>query len=181
MTGTLRLFELVDSKTRTISFSPAVWRAKFALNYKKIPYELVSLTFLEVPTKIPAACSNLTAPTVPALQLEDGQGLLDSLAIAEYLEKNYPDRPLLFGKTPSEKKLQLFYQSYLQDKLHPAIQRLVYQGMYDMQDSENAHYFRTSREKSSGKPYQEIPGDRNENLREIKTNLKIIHLQVHIW
>lgn len=55
MTGTLKLFELVDSKTRTISFSPAVWRAKYALRHKNLPYESVPLTFLEIPVKIPAA------------------------------------------------------------------------------------------------------------------------------
>ncbi|KAG0369794.1 hypothetical protein BC939DRAFT_196589 [Gamsiella multidivaricata] len=175
MTPTLRLFELVDGKTRTISFSPAVWRAKFALNHKKVTYESVPLTFLEIPTAIPSACPNVTAPTVPTLQLESGQGLPDSLAIAEYLEEKYPDRPLLFGKSPSEKNLQRFFESYVQSKIHPAIQRMVFQDMYDMQDAENAHYFRMSREKSSGRPYQEIAGDRNANLRELKENLGLIH------
>ncbi|KAF9179404.1 hypothetical protein BGZ49_005154 [Haplosporangium sp. Z 27] len=52
---------------------------------------------------------------------------------------------------------------------------MVYQGTYDMQEGDNAHYFRTSREKSSGRPYQEIPGDRNENLRELRENLGLIH------
>ncbi|KAF9353952.1 hypothetical protein BGX26_008287 [Mortierella sp. AD094] len=175
MTVSLKLFELVDGKTRTICFSPAVWRAKFALNYKKIAYESVPLTFLEIPAVIPAACPNVVAPTVPTLQLETGQGLPDSLAIAEYLEEKYPDRPLLFGQSLSEKNLQLFFQSYVQSRIHPAIQRMVFQGMYDMQDDDNAHYFRTSREKSSGRPYQEIAGDRNENLRELRENLGLIH------
>lgn len=117
---------------------------------------------------------NVVAPTVPTLGLEDGQGLLDSLAIAEYLDEKYPDRPSIFGN-PSEKKLQLFFQSYVQAKLHPAIQRLVFDGMYDMQDPENAHYFRTSREKTLGMPYDKVAGDRDENLRELKENLGIIH------
>jgi hypothetical protein len=55
MTITLKLFELVDGKTRKISFSPAVWRAKFALNYKKVTYESVHVTFLEIPTVITGA------------------------------------------------------------------------------------------------------------------------------
>lgn len=100
--------------------------------------------------------------------------MVDSLAIAEYLDEKYPDRPSIFGN-PSEKKLQLFFQSYVQAKLHPTIQRLVFNGMYDMQESENAHYFRTSREKTLGMTYDKIPGDRDENLRELKENLGIIH------
>ncbi|KAG0246347.1 hypothetical protein B0O80DRAFT_122810 [Mortierella sp. GBAus27b] len=183
MAAPLRLFELVDSKTRTISFSPAVWRAKYALRRKNLPYETVPVTFLEIPVKIPEACPNVEIPLVPTLQVEDGQGLLDSLKIAEYLEEKYPDRPLIFGASPSEKKLQLFFQSYVQAKLHPAIQRLVFSGMYEMQDSDNALYFRTSREKSLGTPHDKIPGDRNKNLREIKENLGIIRdaLQSSDW
>ncbi|KAK3820905.1 MAG: hypothetical protein JOS17DRAFT_755209 [Linnemannia elongata] len=175
MTITLKLFELVDGKTRKISFSPAVWRAKFALNYKKVTYESVHVTFLEIPTVITGACPNVPAPTVPTLQLENGQGLPDSFAIAEYLEEKYPDRPSLFGATQAEKNLQRFFESYVQSKVHPSIQRMVFQDMYHMQDDDNAHYFRTSREKSSGRPHAEIAGDRSENLRELKENLGLIH------
>lgn len=53
MTIALKLYELVDGKTRAISFSPAVWRAKMALNYKGVTYESLPLTFLEIPTTIP--------------------------------------------------------------------------------------------------------------------------------
>jgi glutathione S-transferase len=118
---------------------------------------------------------NVPAPTVPTLQLENGQGLPDSFAIAEYLEEKYPDRPSLFGATQAEKNLQRFVESYVQSKIHPSIQRMVFQDMYHMQDDDNAHYFRTSREKSSGRPHAEIAGDRNENLRELKESLGLIH------
>ncbi|KAF9329904.1 hypothetical protein BG006_007075, partial [Podila minutissima] len=160
MTITLKLFELVDGKTRQISFSPAVWRAKMALHYKGVTYESLPLTFLDIPKVIPQTCTNIAAPTVPTLVLEDGQGLTDSFAIAEYLEEKYPDRPSLFGANPSEKNLQRFFESYVQSKLHPSIQRMVYEDMYNMQDDDNAHYFRSSREKSSGRPYHLIAGDR---------------------
>ncbi|KAG0258804.1 hypothetical protein BG011_003062 [Mortierella polycephala] len=175
MAITFKLFELVDGKTRSISFSPAVWRAKFALMHKKVPYETVPLTFLELPSAITAACLNIDTPTVPTLQLENGDGLRDSFAIAEYLEEKYPDRPSLFGKSQGEKNLQRFFESYVQSKLHPSIQRMVFQGMYEMQDSENAHYFRSSREKSSGRPHKEIAGDRAANLKELKENLGLVH------
>ncbi|KAF9969844.1 hypothetical protein BGZ73_007619 [Actinomortierella ambigua] len=178
MTIALKLFELVDGETRQISFSPAVWRAKFALHYKNVPYESVPLTFLEIPTTIPSMCKNLSSPTVPTLQLESGEGMIDSYAIAEYLEEKYPDRPSLFGSTASEKHLQRFFESYVQSKLHPAIQRMVYLPMYAMQDDANAHYFRTSREKSSGRTHDHITGNRAENIRELKENLALVHTQL---
>ncbi|KAI8595852.1 hypothetical protein EDD21DRAFT_420237 [Dissophora ornata] len=129
MSPSLKLHELVDGKTRKISFSPAVWRAEFAHNHKKASYESVPLTFVEIPAAILAAC----------------QGLLDSFTIAEYLEEKYPNRPSLFGQSPSEKKLHRFFESY------------------------------TSRENSSGQPHQEIASNPTKNLKELKENLRLIH------
>ncbi|KAF9330001.1 hypothetical protein BG006_007020 [Podila minutissima] len=172
----MKLFELVDGKTRKNFFSPMVWRAKFALNHKNVPYESIALTFTEIPKKIPEACANVTAPTVPTLKLETGEGLQASLAIAEYLERTYPDHPSIFGEDPSEKNLQKFLESYMSSKLHPAFQRLVYIEMYEMQDEENGAYFKSSREKSDGgKTLQELGGDRAANLKEVKENLELIH------
>ncbi|KAF9577875.1 hypothetical protein BGW38_006644, partial [Lunasporangiospora selenospora] len=88
----------------------------------------------------------------------NNEGLRDSYTIAEYLEVKYPDRPSIFG-SPAEKNLQKFFEAYVQNNIHPIIQRLVFQGMYEMQDPENAHYFCSSREKSAGMTSQEISGD----------------------
>ncbi|KAF9360871.1 hypothetical protein BGX26_007288 [Mortierella sp. AD094] len=174
MSPTPKLFEIVDGKTRKVSFSPMVWRAKFALNRKKVAYETVPVTFLEIPVLIPKACPNVTAPTVPTLQIGQDEGLQDSLAIAEYLETTYPDRPSIFGSTPSEKNLQKFFESYVSSRLHPAIQRLVYIEMYNAQDAENGDYFKTSREKG-GKTLEELGGDKAQNYKELKDNLGLIH------
>jgi glutathione S-transferase len=117
---------------------------------------------------------NVTAPTVPTLKIADGEGLQDSLAIAEYVEKNYPKGPSIFGATPSEKHLQLFFDSYVSTRLHPAIQRLVFIEMYEHQDAENAAYFKSSREKG-GKTLEQLGGDRAQNMKELKENLGLIH------
>ncbi|KAF9438360.1 hypothetical protein BGZ76_008390 [Entomortierella beljakovae] len=174
MAPDLKLFEVVDGKTRKTSFSPMVWRSKFALNRKNVQYETVPVTFLEIPVAIPKACPNVKAPTVPTLQIGENQGLQDSLGIAEYLEKTYPDRPTIFGKTTSEKNLQKFFESYVSSRLHPAIQRLVFIEMYEAQDADNASYFKTSREKG-GKTLEELGGDKAQNYKELKENLGLIH------
>ncbi|KAG0218394.1 hypothetical protein BGX33_007536 [Mortierella sp. NVP41] len=160
MTAGLQLFEIVDSKTLKKSFSPMVWRAKLALNHKNVTYETVPVTFLSIPVLIPKVCPNVTAPTVPTLKIADGEGLQDSQAIAEYVERNCPKGPSIFGKEPSEKNLQLFFDSYVSNRLHP--------------DAENAAYFKTSREKS-GKTLEEMAGDKAQNLKELKENLGLIH------
>ncbi|KAF9933352.1 hypothetical protein FBU30_005756 [Linnemannia zychae] len=172
MTVGLQLFEVVDGKTRKKSFSPMVWRAKLALQHKKVNYETVPLTFLDIPVEIPKVCPNVTAPTVPTLKVGDGEGLQDSFAIAEYVERTYPNGPSIFGNE-SEKQLQLFFDSYVSTRLHPVIQRLVYIEMYEDQDAENAAYFKSSREKG-GKTLEQLGGDRTQNLKELKDNLGLI-------
>ncbi|KAF9132528.1 hypothetical protein BGW39_011880 [Mortierella sp. 14UC] len=174
MTVGLQLFEVVDGKTRQKSFSPMVWRAKLALNHKNVPYETVPVTFIDIPVLIPKVCPNVKAPTVPTLKVADSEGLQDSLAIAEYVEKTHPKGPSIFGSNPSEKNLQLFFDSYVSTRLHPVIQRLVYIEMYEDQDAENAAYFKSSREKG-GKTLAELGGDRVQNLKELKDNLGLIH------
>ncbi|CAO3574453.1 unnamed protein product [Mortierella alpina] len=172
MTAGIKLFELVDARHK--SFSPMVWRAKFALDHKKISYETVPVTFLQIPVEIPKACPNVTAPTVPTMQVGNDQGIQDSLAIAEYLEKTYPEAPSIFGKTESEKHLQRFFESYVSNKLQPSIQGLVILNMHKQQDPENAEYFKTSREKG-GKTLEQLAGDRAQNIKDLKDNLGLVH------
>ncbi|KAF9907451.1 hypothetical protein EC991_010915 [Linnemannia zychae] len=174
MTIGLQLFEIVDGKTRQKSFSPMVWRAKLALNHKNVSYETVPVTFIDIPVLIPKLCPNVKAPTVPTLKVADGEGLQDSLAIAEYAENTSPKGPSIFGTNPSEKNLHLFFDSYVSTRLHPAIQRLVYIEMYEDQDAENAAYFKSSREKG-GKTLAELGGDRTQNLNQLKDSLGLIH------
>lgn len=52
---TLKLFERVDGTTCGISFSPAAWRAKFALNCKNVTYDSIPLPLLKIPIQIPKA------------------------------------------------------------------------------------------------------------------------------
>ncbi|KAG9320987.1 hypothetical protein KVV02_007715 [Mortierella alpina] len=172
MTDRLRLFEIVDAEQN--SFSPMVWRAKLALNHKNISHETVPVTFVQIPAEIPKACPNVTAPTVPTMQVGNDHGIQDSLAIAEYLEKTYPDTPSIFGKTESEKNLHRFFESYVSNKLQPAIQGLVILNMYKQQDPQNAEYFKTSREKG-GKTLEQLAGDKNQNIKDLKANLGLIH------
>lgn len=117
----------------------------------------------------------MTAPTVPTLIIAPGEGLQDSLAIAECVERNYPKGPSIFGQTASEKNLQLFFDSYVSTRLHPVIQRLVYIEMYEDQDAENAAYFKSSREKG-GKTLEQLSGDQAQNLKELKDSMKLIHM-----
>src|ERR1700759_5773916 len=90
--GTLKLYELALEDGR--SASPFVWRIRYALAHKGIPYETVYVGFTEIPGLFGGKFK-----TVPIL--EHGSTVLNkSWDIAEYLDRQFPDKPLF--RTPAD-------------------------------------------------------------------------------
>ncbi|KAL9106325.1 MAG: hypothetical protein Q9227_008661 [Pyrenula ochraceoflavens] len=102
-----------------VCFSPAVWRIRLMLNYKKIPYKTVFIEFPDIEPKLkelrllspPTSAeqaSLLTKPpsdihppsgsnkyTVPAIHhLPTNTKMMDSTPIAQFLESTYPTPPV---------------------------------------------------------------------------------------
>src|SRR5271167_4992461 len=95
----LRLYEVALQDGR--SASPFVWRIRYALAHKGIPYETVYVGFTEIP-----ALFGGKFKTVPILQ--HGETVLnESWDIAEYLDREFPGKPLLFN-TPAEHSMVRF-------------------------------------------------------------------------
>jgi glutathione S-transferase len=63
--------------------------------------EVVTLNILKGAHKTPEYLDLAGVPQVPALALDDGTVITESLAICRYLESRYPE-PNLFGRTPEE-------------------------------------------------------------------------------
>ncbi|KAK0878536.1 hypothetical protein LTR87_007669 [Friedmanniomyces endolithicus] len=89
---------------KNVCFSPAVWRIRLMLNYKKIPYRTIFLEFPDIeptlkklgvdPGTIPSGQKN-TFYSVPTIQhLPTNTFLMDSSRIAHFLETTYPDPPV---------------------------------------------------------------------------------------
>ena len=77
--------------------SSASYRVRIALNLKGLPYDIVPVHLLRdggEQLKPDYRALNPDA-LVPALQLDDGAVITQSLAIIEYLEERYPEPPLL--------------------------------------------------------------------------------------
>ncbi len=83
----LRLYELALQDGR--SASPFVWRIRYALAHKGLPYETVKLGFSEIPTAFGGRFK-----TVPILEHGD-TAMAESWDIAEYLDHAFPERPLV--------------------------------------------------------------------------------------
>jgi len=76
------------------SGSPFAWKVWLALEHKAIPYDLKVLSFDKGETRTPAYLKISPRGHVPAI-VDDGYALWESMAILEYLEETYPERPLL--------------------------------------------------------------------------------------
>jgi glutathione S-transferase len=66
--------------------------------------EVVQLNLIKGEHKTPDYLAKAGLPNVPALELDDGTTITESVAICRYLESRYPE-PNLFGRTPEETAL----------------------------------------------------------------------------
>ena len=63
--------------------------------------EIVPLNLIQGDHKTPDYLERAGLPNVPALEMDDGTTITESVAICRYLESRYPE-PNLFGRTPEE-------------------------------------------------------------------------------
>jgi maleylacetoacetate isomerase len=81
-------------KLHTYFRSSCAWRVRIALAWKNVEYESVAVNLLKGEQQDEKFVSVNPLRQVPAL-LIDGHVLSQSLAIMEYLEEKFPDRPIL--------------------------------------------------------------------------------------
>ena len=85
---TITLFDLQFASGCTTS--PYVWRIKYALRHKGFDIDLVPGGFTDIVARTGGRSDRL--PVI----VDGGRWVLDSTVIAEYLDRAYPDRPMLF-------------------------------------------------------------------------------------
>jgi maleylpyruvate isomerase len=75
--------------------SSASWRVRIVLAFKGVAYDQVSLKLLKGEQRAPGYLALNPQGLVPALELDGGEVLTQSLAICEYLDEVVPQPPLL--------------------------------------------------------------------------------------
>ncbi|EEB91464.1 hypothetical protein MPER_10169 [Moniliophthora perniciosa FA553] len=99
MSPLIRFFD-IPSKLRPMSWSPNCWKTRYALNYKKIPYETVWVEYPDIEKTcrdlgaLPTSTKKDGSPqyTLPVIHdLSKNQIVSDSTKIAVYLDAAYPD------------------------------------------------------------------------------------------
>ncbi|MGX7872226.1 glutathione S-transferase family protein [Mesorhizobium sp. ORM6] len=161
---TILLYDLVG-RDEGRPFSPHCWKATMALAHKGLDISTAPTRFLEVP-----AIEGGASKTVPVIR--DGDKIvIDSFAIALYLDEAYPDRPTLFGGDGG-KAMARFIERWSQLTIHPYVTTAAITDLHAMQDTENAVYFRQSREQRLGKKLEEVRASREAGLGNFRVSLE---------
>lgn len=82
-------------KLYTYFRSGASWRVRIGLHWKGLPFESVPMDLRTGVQASPEWLARNPQGLIPALELEDGTLLTQSLAILEWLEETHPQRPFL--------------------------------------------------------------------------------------
>ncbi|MGC4029279.1 MAG: maleylacetoacetate isomerase [Steroidobacteraceae bacterium] len=98
--------------------SSASLRVRIALAWKGIDYERVSVSLAEGAHREDAYRALQPQQLVPALQLDDGRVMVQSLPIIEYLEEQYP-APALLPKDPWQRSYVRAIAQMVACEIHP--------------------------------------------------------------
>ncbi|MBM3395129.1 MAG: glutathione S-transferase family protein [Betaproteobacteria bacterium] len=98
-----------EENTMSLTFyygsgSPFAWRVWLALEHKKIPYEMKTISFSSGELKTPEFLALNPRHKVPVV-VDDGFALYESTAIVEYLEEKFSTGAPLLPSSPSQRAL----------------------------------------------------------------------------
>lgn len=158
-----KLFELVGTDAAR-PFSPYVWRIRMALAHKGLDVECIPWRFSEK-----SAIAPYKAEKVPVL-IDGEKSVVDSWAIANYLEDTYPDRPSLFGGDGGRANAR-FMNAWGDINLIAGIFPLIGLDIISQLDSEDRDYFRVSREARIGKTLEEFVANRDKAVETFRKGL----------
>lgn len=156
----LALYELAGAEEER-RFSPYCWRVRMALRHKGLEFQAIPWRFTE---KDRIAFTG--QGKVPVLT--DGDWVvIDSWAIAEYLDETYADRPSLLGG-PTAKGMARFITDWCDSVLLPAVFRLILADIPPHLHQKDVDYFRTSREQRLGMSLEAFCAERDLHLAEFR-------------
>jgi glutathione S-transferase len=164
----LKLFELVGTDAGR-PFSPYCWRTRMALAHKGLSAETIPWCFTEK-----QAIAPYKSEKVPVL-LDGDNSVVDSWAIANYLEDAYPDRPSLFGGEGGRavsRMINWWGDIAIVNGIFPMIATDIHGHL----KPEDADYFRRTREARIGKPLEEATAGRDKEVEKFRRSLDPLRL-----
>ncbi|KRR22053.1 glutathione S-transferase [Bradyrhizobium lablabi] len=164
---TLKLFELVGIDPSR-PFSPYCWRTRMALAHKGLSAETIPWCFTER-----SAITAHGSEKVPVL-LDGDTAIVDSWAIANYLEDTYPGRPSLFGGEGGRAMARML--NWWGDGVIGAMFPLIIADIPRNLKPEDAAYFRRTREARFGRKLEEIMAGRDQAVDGFRKSLDPLRL-----
>ena len=147
-----------------VRFSPYCWRTRMALAHKELAVETIAWRFTDRD-----AIAFSGQGRVPVIR--DGETVVfDSWAIAQYLERQYPEKPSLFGGPTGEAHAR-FINAWADSVLNPGLIRLVVGDVFAVIAEKDREYFRTSREARFGAPPDQVQSGREQTVVGFRQSL----------
>ena len=115
------------------SGSPFAWRVWLALEHKKIPYEMKTISFSSGELEKPEFLAVNPRRKVPVI-VDDGFALYESTAIVEYLEEKYSSGARLF---PADTQQRALVRRIIQETdlyLNPSMRLMIEEIFFKPQD-----------------------------------------------
>ncbi|KAF8659866.1 hypothetical protein AX16_001750 [Volvariella volvacea WC 439] len=146
----------IPSSHPIIAWSPNAWKIRYALNYKGLPYKT---EWVEYPN-IAAICKRIgAAPTaanrlgqspfysVPVIRdLTSNRVISDSIAIARYLDEQYPDTPKVLRIDEGFGVLQYAFLQAFRNPILSVLMQFCVPKVIHILNPESQAYFRSTRE-----------------------------------
>ena len=155
----ITLYDLQLASGCTIS--PFVWATKYALAHKGFDVDIVPGGFTGILERTGGRSERL-----PAI-VDDGDWVLDSWLIVEYLDRKYPERPMLCGD-PSVKPLTQFLDGWLWTTVITPWFGCYIQDYRDLSLPQDHEYVTRSRENMlGGRKLEEVQAGREDRLPKV--------------
>jgi glutathione S-transferase len=165
---TIRMYDLAAAEENR-RFSPYCWRTKMALAHKGLECETIPWRFTE--KQVIAAHGSERVPVI----IDDGRGVNDSWTIANYLEDTYSERPSLFGGNGGRAAAR-FLNAWADNVINVAIAPIVVMDIFNHIARQDRDYFRSSREQRYGIKLENVCGNREARLTELRKLLEPMRL-----
>jgi glutathione S-transferase len=163
--NTITLYDLQLASGCTIS--PFVWATKYAVAHKGFEMDIVPGGFTGIMERTGGKTERL-----PAI-VDDGEWVLDSWLIAEYLDEKYPDRPTLIGD-PSVKVLTQMVEAWLWQTAIGPWMTCFLKSYRDRSLEVDHEYVTESRERMFGAKIEDIIKGREDRLPQVPPQLELM-------
>jgi len=161
----ITFYDLQLSTGATIS--PFVWATKYALAHKGLEIEIVPGGFTGILDRTGGKSERL-----PAI-IDNGEWVLDSWLIAEYLDRKYPDRPTLIGD-PSVRVLAQFVETWLWQQAISPWMTCFLKSYRDLSLPQDHEYVTSSRERMFGRKIEDIIVGREDRIPTVPPKLELL-------